>query len=183
MTKKKFILPIFIVGLMVFSIFGVVIGSLSADNADSFKYKDYKFNYDGRTWFTFKDKQRIEFSIDPRELDTISIGGLIDKLNSHNKIYLSVDPDQALDTEIQYFRTLITQMFQKPVINACPKENEDCKDLPLKDCPNAIPNQDLIIKLEKGDNLLEEEGSCITITGDRNYFIGVLEKTRLEMIL
>jgi len=182
MEKKKIILPIFIIAVMVFSTFGIIFSSYS-NNSESFKYKNYRFTYDGQSWSTFKNNQRIEFLTDPRELDTLTIGDIINKLINHNKIYITIDYNQNLAVEQQFFKAILNQLFQKPIIYACTKEHEKCQDLPIKECQDPTPNQTLIINLQSGNNTINERESCIIIEGDRDYFIKVLEKIKLEMLL
>ena len=114
MEKRKIILPIFIAAIMIFSTFGIIFSSF-ADNSETFKYRDYRFTYDGQIWFTFKNNQRIEFLTDPRELDNLYIGDIINKIFSYNKVYLTVEPDQNLSIEQQIFKNVLNQLFQKPV--------------------------------------------------------------------
>ena len=101
-SKKKLIVPIFIIFLMVFGTFGVILGGFSNDNVETIEYHGYDFRYDGQRWFTFIDKDRVDFLFDPRELESIYIGGLFDKIINHGKIYLSYEPKDGLEQEIQY---------------------------------------------------------------------------------
>ncbi|MEK6826208.1 MAG: hypothetical protein AABX08_02990 [Nanoarchaeota archaeon] len=183
MSKKKIVLPLFIVALMVFSIFGVVIGSFSNDQIETFKFNGYRFTYDGTIWFTHINNQRLEFTTDPRQLEGFYIGDIINKISNHNKVYLSVNPEDNIEQEKNIFIAILSGLFNKPIIRACPSDNQLCENLPLKDCSDSIPEKELVIKLEKGDNLIQEDVSCIAILGDRNYFVTVLEKIRLEVLL
>ena len=71
-----------------------------------------------------------------------------------------------------------------PVTNACPHDEAGCEDLPLKDCPDAIQNEILVIKVEKGtENSIQEEESCIAIIGNEEYLTKITEKIRLGEIL
>ena len=183
MYKKKVILPLFIISLLVLSTFGIIFSSFATNNTEKIKYNGYRFTNDGNIWFTYKENQRIEFITDPRELDLIDIGALTQKLSTHQKIYISMNSYQNLNQEMQSFRIILNQLFQIPVVGACTQDNDLCKDLPIKDCRDAIPSQVLVIKLGEGNNKFEEDKSCITITGKRDYIIKILEKLKLEVLL
>lgn len=182
--KKKLFLPLFVVFLMVFSIFGAVIGSFSSDNfVEKIEYEGYDFTYDGTTWFTFKDKQRVESTVDPRLLDRVYTGELANKLVNHKKIYLSMDPNVGLNVEREAFRRILIALTSSSVINACPSDIVGCEDLPLKDCKDSVESEVLVIKIEKGEPNIQEDASCVAIIGDSQHLIMVLEKIRLGALL
>ena len=108
--SKKIILPLFIAGLMVFSIFGfAIVNSIgSGSQMDRVEYNGYSFTYDGTIWTTYKaNGDRIEFLFDPRLIAAVYTGDIIPKLSNHKKIYLSVDPSEDLAQETQYFRQIL----------------------------------------------------------------------------
>src|SRR3989344_186765 len=150
MIKMKVLFPLFIVGIMVLSTFGVVLSSFTSNNIESIKYKQYKFTHDSNIWFTYKGNQRIEFITDPRELDSVYIGDIITKLVTHPKIYVSINPDNNLDVERQIFKETVSQLLKIPIIAACSKDHESCSNLPIKNCNDSVLNQVLVIKLEPG---------------------------------
>ena len=182
-NKKRLILPIFIISIMVFSVFGVLLSSIGDNNANTIDYNGYAFVFDGNKWFTFKDKQKIEFLFDPRELDVIDLGGLLNKVFNHKKIYLSMLPKENLDKEREFLRQIISSLTKNPVINSCPLDEEGCENLPLKGCKDSIINEVLVIKLENGETNMIEKDSCITLIADNYNFIRIIEKIRLEALL
>jgi len=182
-TKKKLILPLFLALLMVLSTFGIILGSTSSKNK-SIDYGGYKFTFDGQRWFTFKDKTRLEFLFDPKDLEDISTRSLMNKLSSYKKIYLSVNPEDNLQQETQFFRSTLVSLISKPINVACPNDNDLCSNLPIKDCKDSIQEEVFILKLSRRtNNSIQENESCITVGGDSTYFIKVLEKIRLEYFL
>lgn len=183
--KKRLFMPLFIVFILVFSIFGIVIGSFSSSNvSDKIEYEGYKFTFDGNRWFTFKDKQRIESIFDPRELDYVYTGDLLNKIFNHKKIYLSMSPKVNLDVERNAFRQILASLTGVSVVNSCTVDEEGCEDLPLKDCQDSIFGEILVIKLEEGDeDSIQEEASCVAIIGDSGHLIRIIEKIRLGAIL
>ena len=181
--KRKLFLPLFIAFIMVFSIFGVIIGSFSDTGISDIEYKGHTFKFDRDRWFTFIDEQRIETFMDPRELELVYTGDLFNKIFNHQKIYLSVNPNDGLDQESQVYKQILSQITNKQVVIACPEDIEMCENLPVKNCQDSLPGQILVIKLETGANSLQEDQSCAAIIGDNTHIFTVLEKIRLEYLL
>ena len=185
-SKKNLFLPFFIIALMVFSTFGVIIGSFSNNNVQNDEivvYNGYEFTFDGTSWYTFKDKERIESFFKPDLLNAIDITSLYNKLFNHEKIYLTVEPDIGLGEETQFFKSLLGSITGHSVVIACPQEDTTCTNLPLKDCPDAVPDEILVIKLLNGSNMIQEEQSCVAVLGDSQYIRIIIEKIRLEYLL
>ena len=185
-NRKKVVLPLFIAGIMVFSIFGVIIDSLSNTPPPTQKisYKGYEFIYDGQLWSTVKEKTRIEFLFNPNEIETVYTASLIEKIAAHKKVYITMSQKEQLVQEKERLRQIIAGIMKIPVVNACPQDEEGCENLPLKSCSDALVNEVLIIKIEQGtNNMIQEEGSCIGLIGNAEYITKITEKIRLERLL
>ena len=183
---KKVILPLFIAGLMVFSIFGfAIVNSFSSPSQiDRIEYNGYSFTYDGTIWTTYNSNgDKIEFLFDPRFIVAVYTGDLIPKIFNHKKIYLSVDPDENLAQETQYFRQILQATANAQIVNSCPLDKTGCEQLPIKNCQDAILGEVLVLKLENGENSVQEGESCIALIGDSLYFAQIVEKIRLEALL
>ena len=181
----KSLLPIFIIVLMVFSTFGIIIGGTSRSQTDPQKieYKEYEFKLDSNNkWYTYKDGQKLEFLYDPLTLENVYTGDLFNKIFSHKKTYLSVNPNEAPAREIEFFRSVSSSITNKPFILSCFSDFKGCETLPLKDCNDSIINEVLVINLVSGQEAFQEEGSCIGIVGNAETFIKVAEKIRLEYL-
>ena len=97
---------------------------------------------------------------------------------THPKIYVSINPDNNLDVERQIFKETVSQLFKIPIIAACSKDHESCSNLPIKNCNDSVLNQVLVIKLEPGNNQIQEDPSCIAVLGNRDYIIKIIEELR-----
>ena len=120
---------------------------------------------------------------DPRIIATVYTGEIIPKLFNHKKIYLSVDPTDDLTQETQYFRQILQAITNAQLVNSCPLDKIGCEQLPIKNCQDAIPGEVLVLKLENGENSVQEGESCIALIGDSLYFAQIIEKIRLEALL
>ena len=175
--KKKLFVPLFIAFLMVFSIFGIVIGSFGnpASISEKIDYNGYTFTFDGVSWYTYRDKQRIETNFDPREIDKVYTGELLNKIFNHKKIYLTMSPKDKLAYEREIFRQILASLTGVPVANSCIIDEEGCENLPLKDCNDSILGEVLVIKLEVNEeNTIQEDESCVAILGNSEHLIMVL---------
>ncbi len=184
MRRRKIILPIFIALLMIFSIFGVVISSFgnSTDNTQKIDYNGYSFVFDGNIWFTFKDKQKIEFNFDPRELDSFDIGKLNSLVYGNNKIYISFNPEENLENEANKLRSILSIITQKQVFLSCYEDNKGCEELPLKTCEDSREGV-LVIIIKNGEFNIEEDSGCIGIIGESLDFYKIIDKIRLGALL
>lgn len=185
-NRKKIVLPLFIAGIMVFSVFGVIIDSLSSapPSTQKINYKGYEFVFDGQLWSTVKEKTKIEFLFNPNDIETVYTSNLIEKMGMHKKIYLVMSPKEQLAQEKERLRQIIAGIMRIPVVNACPQDEEGCENLPLKNCSDAVVNDIFIIKIEEGtENMIQEEGSCVAIIGNAEYLTKITEKIRLERLL
>ena len=184
MVKSKLILPLFIIVLMVFSTFGILIGGTgSQTDPQKIEYRGYEFKLgDNNKWYIYKDGQKLEFLYDPLTLEKVYTGDLFNKIFSHKKTYLSVNPNEAPAREIEFFRSVSSYITNKPFILSCFGDFKGCENLPLKDCKDSIVNEVLVIKLVSGQEAFQEEGSCIGIIGNAETFIKVAEKIRLEYL-
>ena len=61
-NKKKLILPIFIAGLMVLSVFGIFVGNIG-NNTEKEKYKDLVFVKTNNGWMTRYDNKQIIYAL------------------------------------------------------------------------------------------------------------------------
>ncbi len=74
-------------------------------------------------------------------------------------------------------------MTNIPVVRACPKDEKGCEELQVIDCNNAKVNEVLVIKIDEGNNIIQEDEGCVAITGDVEHFLKVAEKIKLEALL
>lgn len=143
-NKKKLLLPIFIAGLMVLSVFGIFVGNIG-NNTEKEEYKDLVFIKVNNGWMTRYDNKQIVLTYSPKELEYfietkgikeikfVDLGGL----SKGNKVYISIFPkDQTGNAFGNVFRSLKT-LLNTNVLSSCYAEDEKCANVPIIKCEDA----------------------------------------------
>lgn len=173
---KKFILPLFIVFIMVFSIFGYMANR--SDDSEKIQYKGYKFIKTDQGWVTYKDDKKIIIQNNPLDLEIQEPKITFQELSSAQKIYLTFNPEenlyQAINSFIQQIKPLLGTFTQ-----ACTKDVSKCSDLPIKTCSDATDSIKIIQIQEKEPTKLEYNNNCLIIQGKNEDLVKAIDKLTL----
>jgi len=176
--KRKLFVPLFIIGIMVLSMFGVVIGGLSQDenvekyNGISFVElgNGYKFNVDGldHNVYSFpKELERFEGSNVERLVNDLVVG-------KYAKVYLDISNGESLGAVNQVYTNLGGSGLFVPSCTEEFAEEERCKELPINSCEELEENN-LFFSFEIGENLESYENNCFEVNGNLNHLINVAD--------
>lgn len=176
--KRKLFVPLFIIGIMVLSMFGVVIGGLSQDenvekyNGISFVElgNGYKFNVDGldHNVYSFpKELERFEASSVERLVNDLVVG-------KYAKVYLDISNGESLGAVNQVYTNLGGSGLFVPSCTEEFAEEERCKELPINSCEELEENN-LFFSFEIGENLESYENNCFEVNGNLNHLINVAD--------
>ena len=176
--KRKLFVPLFIIGIMVLSMFGVVIGGLSQDenvekyNGISFVElgNGYKFNVDGldHNVYSFpQELERFEGSNVERLVNDLVVG-------KYAKVYLDISNGESLGAVNQVYTNLGGSGLFVPSCTEEFAEEERCKELPIKSCEELEENN-LFFSFEIGENLESYENNCFEVNGNLNHLINVAD--------
>src|SRR3989344_1338852 len=174
--NTKLILPIFIIGIMLFSGVGFLYTSNADENLPETDVNDFEIvDFKNKTFIKTDQGYRyknIDLEFSPEELDNVDV--ILDTLNFDGKIYLSVN--ESVPSKISRLP------FAGNLIGASYDDETSRKfDIPLKDCADA--NETKIIKLiSKGNeskDSITQDGNCYILEGNMDL---VIERFILEVL-
>jgi len=178
--KKNLIMPLFIITIMVLSVLGYSIGSSTTSN--KIKYKDYTFIQVDQGWVTYINDQQLFLFNNPNELSNISIPIKLQELNSADKIYLTLDTENNIESVFSLFQNIFPVLTPR-IITACIKDSEKCSDLPLRTCINATFSNK-IIQIQYSENYsMNYKNNCLLIQGTTKDLIKQIEALTINFKL
>lgn len=177
---KKLILPIILSFLMIGSVFTVF---LSGTNENEIKYHNLKFTKTNEGWLSYINNQKIVLMNNPKDLENIQIPNInLQDLNSAQKIYLSINPNENLEQVYAHFNTNIKPLLRTNVINSCTVDIERCTNLPLKTCVDASQFQKVIILKESNETKIEYKNNCLYLSGNQEELNKEIDKLNLILL-
>lgn len=181
MKKRKILLPLLICFIMVTSI----LGYMSSTNSEKIKYKGYTFNKIDNGWLTYIGNKKIILINNPNKLEDYEIKYKntkinLNELNSAQKIYLSINPEDGLflgNLQNNIFPFLIPRL-----VISCYEDNEDCTNLPLKDCKDANKEIKVFLIKKEQDSKFYYKDNCLVIQGNQQEITKMIDKLTLELL-
>ncbi len=174
---KKILLPILICFIMVTSI----LGYMSSSSSEKVKYKGYKFNKINSGWLTYINDKKIILINSPNELENYDIELDLDELNSAQKIYLSINPNDNLF--LGNLQNNIVPFLIPKIVVACYEDNEKCVNFPLKDCKDASDYIKIILIKKSENSKFYYKDNCLVIQGSQEEITKMIDKLTLELLL
>lgn len=166
--KSKLFLPFFIIGILVLSVFGVMIGGLTQEGG-AVKYNGIYFrSSEGGYLFEVGD---VQYGIlnGPLEVegfyDDIPSEFLMD-LRGSKKLYFDVSDSSAVSMNNLYSNLIRV----RPISLACSEEHKDeeqCSDKPIKSC------EDFVLRFEVADEKEVSYDGCLVVKGSNGYLNGI----------
>jgi|SRR3989344_1506377 len=177
---KKLILPLFIIFIMVFSIFGYF--SDSNGNAEKKDYHGYKFVDSGQGWITYKGDKQIIIQTDPSILQYYQdINIKLDDLNSAEKIYLTLNPQESVYGAANILLNQLQSLTSTQIILACTEDVEECSNIPLKTCDDASQSVKIIQLRQSETQKMSYQNNCLLIEGDYQNSLIFIDKLVLTL--
>ena len=185
--KKKSIFAKHKIGTALTGLFIISIMALSALNmwnaeeSGKVEYKGIEFARTDAGFIAYKGTQRIFIKNNPSELENMSIptaspGNLV----GSSKIYLSYDHLAGTRSAVRTF--LQNYHYDSLLVEACPEDNELCRDLPLRDCSDAGDGVGVILFQQSNvSKVFYQNENCLIIQGKE--LDKVVEKMVLEDLL
>jgi len=175
-------MPLFLAGIMIFSVIGFSLGSSQSDTTKE-KYNGHMFRQSNQGWITYINDQPIIISQNPNLLNPISLPGLsLDQLNSANKRYFTINPADNLQLSLAYFNQNFGPRLKSTVI-ACIEDSEPCKDLPLKTCEDATLTEKVIQINLANESSMTYQNNCLHIQGQKQEIINFVDSLILQLLL
>ena len=164
-NKKKMVtlgIAVFFIFIMATSVLELYI---NADNEETYDYNGVKFVNTGNGWLVYLASGRAIYIVsNPNELENITISPInLASLSFVQKAYLSFNPNERN-------RVALTELQRelKPLprlVAACPEDNDQCANLPIKACDDASTSTAVILLKETNETSVTFINNCLSIQG------------------
>lgn len=175
--RNQTTIGIVLVGLMVFSTFGIIMDSITnSEEVETLNYKGLELINQGSYYQLIVGESSFYFSENPNELSSLDYEMNITKtIPSYSGSPLYIDsveyaPTQEIYQNIQFYPLRIQE--------ACLDE-DDCPkpELPIKTC-----DDNMIIIRESTENKIYEEASCVFIEGQKEDLLKLTDIFLLKIL-
>jgi len=157
-NRLKWLFPLFIVFIMVFSVFEIMMGA----GGNTTRYNGYKVKTLQDGFETTVGKLKIQSMYHPKQLEDIESPGLSALSLMGKQVALSFDPDDSNQMYTDYARYQLAKFFndiQVSAVSAVSKEGGNYS-LPVIDCSSSTENLTVML-FEQGNNTkITKEGNC-----------------------
>jgi hypothetical protein len=177
---KKLILPLILVFLMIGSVFTVFLSD--NNNENEIKYNNLKFTKTNEGWLSYINDRKIVLINNPKDLENIQININLQDLNSAQKIYLSINPNENIQQAYIHFNANIKPLLKSILINSCTLDIEKCANLPLKTCADTSEIQKVIILKESNESKFEYKNNCLYLAGTQEDLSKSIDKLTLNLL-
>ncbi len=178
---KKLILPLILVFLMIGSTFTIFLSGSSNEN--EVKYNNLKFTKTDEGWLSYINNQKIVLINNPKDLENIQISNInLQDLNSAQKIYLSINPNENIQQAYLNFNTNIKPLLRTILVNSCTTDIEKCANIPIKTCVDTSEFQKVIILKESNESKIEYKNNCLYLSGNQEELIKYIDKLTLTLL-
>ena len=169
---------------MISSIAGFIVGS-PLDNGEKIEHNGYTFILTDRGYLTYLGDNQVLISSDPRNVQLYK--GLedftLEKLNSANRIYLTFNPSDNLQSSFAYFDANIRPRLIKSITAACTTDSPGCEDLPIITCEDATANN-IVIQIESSEfSSITFNNNCLLLQGNQFSLPILFDSIILDLLL
>ncbi len=166
--KSKLFLPFFIIGILVLSVFGVMIGGLT-QGEDAVKYNGIYFRANEGSYLFEVDSVQYGVLNGPLEVEGFYEDippKFLDDLRGSEKLYFDISESSASNMNNLYSNLVRV----RPISLACSeeyKDDEQCTDKPIKSC------DDFVLRFEVTDEKEISYDGCFVVKGSVGYLNGI----------
>ena len=178
--KGKLIIPIFIIALMVLSVFGVMIGGLTSNQAEGIvNYNEFIFKPSNQGYAFDSAGQQYFIENNPLTVEGFYADYPItffEDITSakYSKIYIDVSDDRAIEASSKIYANMKGKLSIDFSCMPGKEDRERCSNLPIRGCSEE---QDFVVV---AFNSQEEKGSryeknCLIFEGSEGYLSGIAD--------
>lgn len=180
--RKKVYMSVFIIVIMVLSVFGYVAnfysGGSSNDQTSRYSYNGYEFSRNDNQWEVSVEGEQYNFAFHPLDLNFNIPSRVSEKIDSNDDITLLINPDmdQIQYVELSRFKLQEFLRSRGKNVNSAVVNSSDRYDLPVKKCDSN--SSSLSIYFNNSLNSRSSvDGNCINIGGTTSSdYLGFSEK-------
>jgi hypothetical protein len=163
--KKEFwtiIVGIFFIMLMALS--AVDVGqNHDNDDSDAVEYKGIDFELTHAGWQGSLDGEVISLTYSPDYVeDTLLQPVDVSFLESNTKVYLSINPEEAVQSALADFQANIDLPL---AVTSCYVDSDACSSLAIKTCEDATDTVGVVIFKEADIDRVTVTNNCLTVEG------------------
>ncbi len=178
--ERKTLASLFIVAIMVLSIFAVVLDS-TITSSNKAKYNGYKFTQTPRGWLTKIKGNELLFNFFPAELEHLEIpASIIEKLKTTKALQITYDSENPEATVLADIQFLLEQRLRSNteiyVLRGMTRADENMPVLQIT-CANATQQMPVVLLNTANSTKIYEENNCILAEGDAENLLMFAEKT------
>lgn len=166
-NRKQIWVSVFMAALMIFSAFGVYLGSIS-QSGEAFEYKEYKFKLvDGKYISKLGGKEtELPFYNLPQDVESLNLSKeSVDLLRKAWIPQIVFDPTQENLQYIELARFDWNRWWGKLLINGISSPSKVYPDLPILSCENATQKSPVIYLNSTLGMSSKLEGNCLILNG------------------
>ncbi|MBI4738451.1 hypothetical protein HY772_02630 [Candidatus Woesearchaeota archaeon] len=177
--NKAVIFTIVLAGLMIMSVFGIVIYGFS-NAQSSITYNKYAFKQTAGGWSTKIDGATVEFNHPPPSVADLAIDPKItESILSSRMLYLVADPDAQEIINFEGARFQYAQLFPRffniYTVNAISKESQLYKQ-PVITCANATERVPVLYFSDGNETAITMNESCIVFTSNAQTTVALKDR-------
>ena len=169
---------------MISSAAGFIFSDSASDDSNlvTKKYKGNEFISLQTGWVTSINNQQIFIYNDP---ELIGLGKTLIKdeyrLNSAEKVYLSINPEVELDKILSHFNN-IALLIKARISVSCYEDSEECKTFTIRTCENANPANKVIIIKEQQNLSINYKDNCLEVYGSEEEILKFVDQMILSLL-
>jgi hypothetical protein len=173
--RKQIILSIVLSAVMIFSVFGVMIGSFTNNEMS---YKGHRFEIKGNKYVTKINGNEMEFDYLPQITESINLSNdTATKIKSAYVLMITFDPSQESNLPVmELVRFDLSQKLGKIVLSGVMSNSEQYQNFSIITCENAT-QQSPVIVLNMSDNTsIIDAGNCIYLNARGSEFLRLRDR-------
>jgi hypothetical protein len=167
-VNKKHFMSIFILAIMVLSVFGIAVSHLvsTGGSSQSVKFRGQKFQQYQGGWITYLDDVQILIPTQPDLLQYQQVPDItFANLNSGGKVYFTSNPGNQLPQNALFSIQSNIFPYIRNVVVACIEDSEVCANIPLATCSDASPTSIVIQAEISSTPITTFQNNCLLIQG------------------
>lgn len=182
--SKKNLMSIFIVALMVFSVFGVLFYGFN-EGSNTVKEKDITFKRADGYWKAEIGDVNAEIDYLPSEIEHIEVdSSIMDRLRDVPQFETTAELNGSSVRGMALAQYRLAQnLYQKDVFVGVGSAFENEYDLPIITCENSTEFVPVVYMKEGNETKVYQEGNCIILQGKDNYDFVILANKMIYGIL
>ena len=171
--QKQIWMGIILVAVMVFSIFGIMVGN----DSSTLRYGNYKFQIgsDNKVYTEVSNGNLVGFRYLPQDLENITLPeGTIQLLRNAPIIVTTFNPNYEKTWVLTHLETIEFEMSKelegKYIYNGVTEASEAYVSFPMINCSNATQQQPVIYFEISNETSITTQNSCIILKSDDTGF-------------